>query len=152
MAAFARVEAAPAQSPNAEANAVVQQTGPNKTVMHEVRRAEPADDDPEATRTEPSSPAVGPESAASQTTATESEPRVAEKSPDKKTESAAKPKRQAEKKTYPRERISDSERTRPRFPARSRRARLVGVTPEGWWMLQSPSGRIIVVPPPPPSP
>jgi serine/threonine protein kinase len=152
MAALARVEAAPAQSPNAEANAVVEQTAPKKTVMHEVRRAEPADGDPEATRTEPDSPAVGPESAASQTTATDSEPRVAEKSSTKKNESVAKPKRQAEKKTYPRERISDSERTRPRFPARTRRARLVGVTPEGWWMLQSPSGRIIVVPPPPPSP
>jgi len=152
MAALARVEAAPAQSPNAEANAVVEQTAPKKTVMHEVRRAELADGDPEATRTEPASPAVGPESAASQTTATDSEPRVAEKSSTKKNESVAKPKRQAEKKTYPRERISDSERTRPRFPARTRRARLVGVTPEGWWMLQSPSGRIIVVPPPPPSP
>jgi len=152
MAALARVEAAPAQSPNAEANAVVEQTAPKKTVMHEVRRAEPADGEPEATRTEPASPAVGPESAASQTTATDSEPRVAEKSSTKKNESVAKPKRQAEKKTYPRERISESERTRPRFPAGSRRARLVGVTPEGWWMLQSPSGRIIVVPPPPPSP
>lgn len=151
IASLARVEAAPAQSPNAEANAVAQQTAPKQTVMHEVRRAEPAEDDPEATRTKPVSPAAGPESAASQTKATESEPRVAEKSA-KRTEQAVKSKKQVERKMYPRERISDSERSRPRFPAGSRRARLVGVTPEGWWMLQSPSGRIFVVPPPPPSP
>jgi eukaryotic-like serine/threonine-protein kinase len=152
IATLARVEAAPAQSPNAEANAVAQQTAPKETVMHEVRRAEPADDEPEARHTEPSSPAVGPESAAAKTTAATSEHKVPEESSTKKNEQAAQAKRQAEKRKYQQERISESERTRPRFPTRSRRARLVGVTPEGWWMLQSPSGRIIVVPPPPPSP
>jgi len=145
-------EPTPVESPDAEAGAVAQQTAPKKTPMHEVRRAEPADDEPEARGAEPAPPGKGPESAASETTASASESRVAEKSPAKKTERVAKPKRQAERKYYQRERISDSERARPRLPAGSRRARLVGVTPEGWWMLQSPSGRIIVVPPPPPSP
>jgi serine/threonine-protein kinase len=145
-------ESTPVKSPTPHALAITRHEAPKKTVMHEVRRAEPADGDPESTRAEPASPAAGPESEASQTTATESEPRVAEKSPAKKTESVAKPKRQAEKKIYPRERISESERTRPRSRAGSQRARLVGVTPEGWWILQAPSGRIIVVPPPPSSP
>jgi serine/threonine-protein kinase len=149
IAALARVEAAPVQSPNAEANAVAQQTPPKETVMHEVRRAEPADDEPEATRREPAPPAAGPKSAPAKTTAAASEGRGPEESSANKTEQAVKSKRQAEKKKYPPEHISESERTRPRLPAGSRRARLVGVTPEGWWMLQSPSGRIIVVPPPP---
>jgi serine/threonine protein kinase len=151
IASIARVEAAPTQSPNAEANAVAQQTAPKKTVMHEVRRAESADDEPEARRTEPAPPAVGPESAAAKTMATEAEPRVAETSPAKKIEPAAKPKRQAQRKTYTRERVSESETSRQRLPGRPRRARLVGVTPEGWWLLELPSNRIIVVPPPPSS-
>jgi len=145
-------EPTPVESPNAEAAAVAQQTAPKETIMHEVRRAEAADGEPEATRTEPAPPGKGPKSAESKIASSDSEARVPEKSPAKKTEQAAKPKRQAERKDYPRERISESERARPHPPSRSRRARLVGVTPEGWWMLQSPSGRIIVVPPPPPSP
>jgi serine/threonine-protein kinase len=152
IASLARVEDAPAQSPHAETNAVAQQTAPKETVMHEVRRAQPADGEPEATRKELTPPAAGPESAAAKTTAAASEPRAPAESPAKKTEQAVKSKRPAEKKKYPPERISESERSRPRFPPGSRRARLVGVTPEGWWMLQSPSGRIFVVPPPPPSP
>jgi hypothetical protein len=139
MAALAGVEDSPTQSPNA----VAQQTVPKETIMHEVRRAQPADD-------EPASPGQGPENAESKIASSDSESRVPEKSPAKKTEQAAKPKRQVERKKYPREQFSESERTRPRFPG-ARRARFVGVTPEGWWMLQSPSGRIFVVPPPPSS-
>jgi eukaryotic-like serine/threonine-protein kinase len=131
-------EPTPVKSPDAEAGALAQQTAP--TIMHEVRRAEPAP------------PEESPESAAPETTASTSEPRVAEKSLAKKTARPVKPKRQAERRDYPRERISESKRARPRMPAGSRRARLVGVTPEGWLILESPSGKIIVVPPPPPSP
>jgi len=152
LAPLARVEATPAQSSNAEANSVAQQDQSKKTVMHEVRRAQSADDGPNALSPEPAPPGKGPESSASEITATTSEPRFAEKSPVKKTEPPAKPKRQTERKTYSREGVTESERTMPRTRAGYRRARLVGVTPEGWWMLQSPSGRIIVVPPPPPSP
>ncbi len=138
-------EPAPAESPDA----VAQQTEPKETVMHEVRRAQPPDDQPEAETNEPASPGKGPTE--SKIASAESESGVPEKSPAKKTEQAAKPKRQAERKKDPRERISESETRRPRSPG-SRRARLVGVTPEGWWMLESPSGRIIVVPPPRSSP
>jgi hypothetical protein len=152
IASIARVEAAPAQSPDEEANAVAQQTAPKKTIIHEVRRAEPADDELEGKGAEPAPPGKGPESAASETTASASEPSVSEKSPAKKTERTAKPKRLAERKEHPRERISESERARPRLPAGSRRARFVGLTPEGWWMLELPSNRIIIVPPPPSSP
>jgi eukaryotic-like serine/threonine-protein kinase len=147
-----QTEPAPMESPEAEAAAVAQKTTRKKTVLHEVRRAEPADDEPEVRHAAPAPPEEGPESAARETTASESEPRLAEKSPVKKTERAGKPKRQAKRKTYPRERISESERARPQLPARSGRARLVGVTPEGWWMLELPSNKIIIVPPPPPSP
>jgi serine/threonine protein kinase len=151
IASVARVEAAPAQSPHAETNAVAQQTDAEKTVMHEVRRAEPADEQTEASTKEPASPGTGPESSQSKIASSDSESRVPEKSSAKKTEQTEKPKRQVERKKSSRERITDSERVRPRPPA-SHRARLVGITPEGWWMLESPSGRIIVVPPPPQSP
>jgi serine/threonine protein kinase len=144
-------EPTPVESPGAEAGAVAQQTAPKKTIMREVRRAEPADDEPEVRRAEPAPPEEGPESAASEKTASESEPSVAEKSPAKKTERAVKPKRQAERKTYTREPMSESERAMPRLPKGSERARFVGVTPEGWWMLELPSNRIIIVPPPPSS-
>lgn len=43
----------PAESPAAEVAAVVQQTESKKTIMREVRRAEPADDEPEVRRAEP---------------------------------------------------------------------------------------------------
>ena len=124
------------ESPDADAGAGAAQTAPKKKTMREVRRAEPAP------------PEDGPESAASETTAAESEPKAPEKSPAKKTERPAKPKRQAEKKTYRREPMSGPERTMPRLPNGSEAARFIGVTPEGWWMLESPSGKIIIVPPP----
>ena len=41
------------------------------------------------------------------------------------------------------------EGARPRLPRRFERPRLVGTTPDGWWMLELPSHRIVVVPPPP---
>jgi len=151
IASIARVEPPPAPSPDAETRTVAQESAAKKTVMHEVRRAEPADDEVAAKGAEPAPPGKGPDSAASETMASEAEARVAKTSPARKTERPAKPKRPAERKTYSRERISESERVRPRLPG-SRRARLVGVTPEGWWLLELPSKRIIVVPPPPPSP
>jgi serine/threonine protein kinase len=151
IASIARVEAPATQSPDAEARTAGQEKAAKKTVMHEVRRAEPADDELAAKGAEPAPPGKGPDSAVSETTASEAEARVAETSPAKKTERPAKPKRPAERKTYSRERSSESERMRSRLPG-SRRARVVGVTPEGWWLLELPSKRIIVVPPPPSSP
>jgi serine/threonine protein kinase len=140
-------EQTPAESPNAEGPAVAQQTAPKETVMHEVRRAQSADDELETRNAPPAPPGKGPESAEPKIASSDSESKVPEKSPAKKTEQAAKPKKQTERKQYSQERISDPGQMRPRYPAGSRRTRLVGVTPEGWWMLQYPSGRIIVVPP-----
>lgn len=48
----------PAISPNDERNALTQPTAPNKIIMHEVRRAEPAE--PEVRRAEPPPPQEGP--------------------------------------------------------------------------------------------
>jgi serine/threonine protein kinase len=111
-------EPTPAESPVV----VTQQSASEKTVMHEVRPAEPAP------------PEDGPERAVSDPTPSASQPKVAEKSPAKKTERPAKPKRQAERKSE-------------RSTAGSKRGRFIGVTPEGWWMLELPSNEIIVVPP-----
>ena len=148
VASNAPAEPKPVKSPEAEAGAVAEQTETKKTTMREVRRAEPAEDEPEVRRAEPAPPEESPESAPTETTASNSEPRVPEKSPAKKTERAAKPKRKAEKKTYAREPMSESDNARPRLPKGSEGARFVGVTPEGWWMLELPSGKIIIVPPP----
>lgn len=144
-------EPTPVESPAAEPAAVAQQTESKKTIMREVRRAEPAEDEPEVRRAEPAPPEESPKSAASETTAPVSEPSAPEKPPAKKTERAAKPKRKAEKKTYAREPISESDGAMPRLPKGSEGARFVGVTPEGWWMLELPSGKIVIVPPPPSS-
>jgi serine/threonine protein kinase len=137
----------PVKSPDAEAGAIAQQTESKKTTMREVRRAEPAEEEPEVRRAEPPPPEAGPESS-TEITASDSEPRVPEKSLARKTERTTKPKAKAEKKTYAREPLSESESAMPRLPRGSEGARFVGVTPEGWWMLELPSKKIIIVPPP----
>jgi serine/threonine protein kinase len=70
---------APIESVKAEATAVVQQPTPKKTIMHEVRRAEPADDEPEVRRAEPAPPQESPTDSAPKATA----------SPGQQTNSAA---------------------------------------------------------------
>jgi hypothetical protein len=217
----------PGESPAAESGPVAQQTESEKITMREVRRAEPADDEPEVRRAEPAPPEEGPRSVEAEIAAsnselkgpetslakkterpekpkrqaetktqpappqegpadtppettpafpqqtnslaqteesrdvdaelvetttkrTDSEPRVPAKSSAKKTEPVAKPKRQAERKSNSRQTTPESDRA-PRSQQRSGRARLVGVTPEGWWMLELPSNKIIIVPPPPSS-
>ncbi|MEY2488166.1 MAG: eukaryotic-like serine/threonine-protein kinase [Verrucomicrobiota bacterium] len=139
VASTRQMEAAPAataESANAEANAVTQQSEGKKIIMHEVRRAEPAE--PEVRRAEPAPPEEGPvDSVAAETTASDSESKVPAKSPAKKTERPEKPKRQAEETL-----------AQPRLPRGSERARFMGVTPEGWWILEMPSKKIVIVPPP----
>ncbi len=142
-------EPTPAETHDPAAGHVARHTAPQKTIMHEVRRAEPADDESTAENTEPAPPAKGPSD--SKIASSDSDSRVPEKSPAKPTEQTTKPKRQLDKKKSSREHIVE-ERTRPRFPAGPRRAHVVGQTPEGWLLLELPSGRIIAVPPPPPSP
>jgi eukaryotic-like serine/threonine-protein kinase len=134
VASSKQAEPTPAESPGAEAGAVVQQTEPKKIIMREVRRAQPAEDEPEVRRAEPAPPEESPESAASDATASNSEPTVPAKSPAKKTERPAKPRRKVE------ETIDQ--------PRGLERGRFMGVTPEGWWILEMPSKKIVVVPPP----
>jgi serine/threonine-protein kinase len=141
-------ERTPVESPAAETGAVAQQTESKKKELREVRRAEPAEDEPEVRHAEPPPPEESPKSIASETTVSVSEPRAPEKSPAKKTERPAKPKPKAVKKEYAREPLSQPETGTPKFPKGSEGARFVGVTPEGWWMLELPSKKIIIVPPP----
>jgi serine/threonine-protein kinase len=61
----------PAVSPGGEASAVTRQTAPKKIIMHEVRRAEPAE--PEVRRAEPAPPEEGPAELAPDTTASPSQ-------------------------------------------------------------------------------
>jgi serine/threonine-protein kinase len=147
VASTTQAEPTPVESPATEAGVVAQQTKSKKNKMREVRRAKPAEDEPEVRRAEPV-PDEGPDSAASETTASVSEPKVPEKSPAKKTERAPKPKPKAEEKTYAREPLAQPETATPKFPKGAEGARFIGVTPEGWWMLELPSKKIIIVPPP----
>ncbi|PYJ12192.1 MAG: hypothetical protein DMF06_00395 [Verrucomicrobia bacterium] len=122
-------EPTPVKSPDAEAGAIAQQTAPKTSTMHEVRRAEPPPPD------------EGPKSDAARKTTSDAEPKITEKSAAKKTEPTAKPKKQVERKDNQRsERHSES-------PEGPRGARFLGLTPEGWHILELPSGNIIVVPP-----
>lgn len=139
-------EPTPGESPAAATGPVAQQSESEKIIMREVRRAEPADDEPEVRRAEPAPPEESPESAASAATPTESEPTAPAKSPAKKPERAAKPKRPAEKKSYSRPPMSESDEAMAQL--RQGRARFVGETPEGWWMIELPSNKIIIVPRP----
>jgi eukaryotic-like serine/threonine-protein kinase len=173
---------APVKSAQVAASAVVQQTPAKKTVMREVRRAEPAEDEPQVRRAEPAPPEEGPATAAPEIVTSappqqtdslaqteesrdaepepagttvkriEPEPRVASKPPIKKTERPAKPKRQVNKskRTYPPQPLGEFEGPPPPPSPRGRvRARFVGVTADGRWMLELPSNKIIIVPPPP---
>jgi serine/threonine-protein kinase len=149
IASIARVESPATQSPDAEARTAGQEKAAEKTAMHEVRRAEPADDEPATKGAEPAPPGKGPDSAVAEATPPESERSVAAKSPEKKPERADKPRRQAERKSPSRQPRSESDGGATQL--RHGRGRLVGVTPEGWWLLELPSKRIIVVPPPPSS-
>lgn len=170
-------ETAPVPSPTPEAKAEDdQQAAPQKTIMHEVRRALPAEE--EETPGEPSPPGEGPavvtpaptaspgpksnsvtpieqsrEPATTETTSlvlkrTDSEPEAAPKSPAGKTERPAKSKRQADQKTYL---LPGREFEAPpteRLPRGSVRGRFVGVTADGRWMFELPSHEIVTVLPP----
>jgi hypothetical protein len=82
---------------------------------------------------------------------TDSNPEVASKSHDKKTEQPAKPKRRSDEKIYL---LPGREFEAPtgRLPRGSVRGRFMGVTADGRWMFELPSHEIVIVPPPPSSP
>ena len=170
-----QAETAPAQSPNAKASAEDQQTAPKKTIMHEVRRAQPAEEEESPAPSPPGegpavitpAPTPGPKlnsvtpteqsrevaAEATETTSlvlkrTDSEPEVAPNSPAGKTERPAKPKRQVDQKNYL---LPGREFEAPpteRLPRGSVRGRFVGVTADGRWMFELPSHEIVTVLPP----
>lgn len=172
LAAVSQVEATPAESPRIAA--VTQESERNKTVVREVRRAELIEE-PEVRRAEPAPPEEGPDKAARDRTASSepetnpiaqpeengsvaetvepTSPKVKRTDPEpkaikpraKKTERTATARRPAQPRTYPPQPMAELE-----APAMPRvRARFVGVTADGNWMLELPSNKIIVVPPPP---
>jgi serine/threonine protein kinase len=168
-----------AESPHAEANVVAEKTAPKKIMLHEVRRAEPAE--PEVRRAEPAPPEEGPADTAADTTVaseqqtnsvaetdesrnvqaepavtssgsvkrTDAEPKVASKPRAKKTERDAKPKRNAGRRIYVERTAPEFDDGMPPLPRGSVRARFVGVTADGRWMLALPSHKVVIVPPPP---
>jgi serine/threonine protein kinase len=170
---------APAKSPTGEASAVAQQTASKKIIMREVRRAQPAEPEVRRAEPAPpeEGPAdVAPDTTASsgqhtnsmaqtdesreveaetaETTSrtlerTDSEPKVSAKSRAKKSERTTKSKRQADEKIYMPQPMSEFEGPRPPLPRGSVRARFVGVTADGRWMLELPSNKIVLVPRPP---
>ena len=77
----------------------------------------------------------------------EAEPRVVAKPRSKKSETAKKSSRKSQRETE----IDDAEReaSMPPVPRGSMRAKFVGVTADGQWMLMLPSHKVVVVPPPP---
>lgn len=106
---------------------------------------------PEVRRAEPAPPSEGPEEAAVTSSRTEkpkeAEPRVVAKPRSKKSETAKKSSRKSQRETE----IDDAEReaSMPPVPRGSMRAKFVGVTADGQWMLMLPSHKVVVVPPPP---
>jgi serine/threonine-protein kinase len=152
VASTSQAETRSAESPNAQTSAEDQPTAPKKTIMHEVRRALPADE--EETPAEPSPPGDGPPKVAPEmSSVAKTEPsrdvkaEVAEKPPAMKTEPPAKPKRRTDEKIYL---LPGHEFEAPteRLPRGSVRGRFMGVTANGKWMFELPSHEIVIVPPP----
>jgi serine/threonine-protein kinase len=176
VAAQVELPPATAKSRPVETDAVAAQTTPKKIIMREVRRAELVEE-PEVRRAEPAPPEEGPANSIPETAAStsqqvdpvtkpeqrhdegadeptaaspsvkqsESKPKVAAKSRAKK---PAKSKRQAAPSLYLPQPLDETDGRRP-LPPGMARARFVGVTPEGDWMLELPSNKIVIVPPPP---
>ena len=170
---------APAQSPHGKARVVAQQTAPKKIIAHEVRRAEPAEPEvrraepappeegpanvaPDTTTSSsqqtnskaPTEERGDVEAETSETTSrtekgTDSEAKVETKSRAKKSERPAKSKRQTDEKIYEQQPMPEFAGPMPPVPRGSVRARFVGVTADGKWMLALPSNKIVIVPPPP---
>jgi serine/threonine protein kinase len=105
---------------------------------------------PEVRRAEPAPPAEGPENVAVEASSPKS--KVELKAPAK-TERLAKTKRQAKRDLERRVPVAvdpeDADRALPPLPRGQTRARFIGVTPDGQWMLSLPSRKIVVIPPPP---
>jgi hypothetical protein len=111
---------------------------------------------PEVRRAEPAPPSEGPEEAAVASSRTdkpkEAEPKVVAKPRPKKSETAKKSSRKPQRETEIEMDDAEREASMPPVPRGSMRAKFVGVTPDGQWMLMLPSRKVVVVPPPPSSP
>ena len=140
----------------------------SKTIAgHEVRRAKPAE--PEVRRGEPAPPAEGidstPDGSVSSTLegqasaesgaenispATkhdEVKPKITSKSRSK-SRRYAKPRQWRSETIYAPRPTDELDEPAPRMQRGNLRARFVGVTPEGMWIMRLPSGRVVLVPPP----
>jgi eukaryotic-like serine/threonine-protein kinase len=102
---------------------------------------------PEVRRAEPAPPSEGPEDAAVASSRIEkpkdAEPKVSRKSRSKKSQKSP-------HKSQDEMEIDEAEReaSMPPVPRGSMRAKFVGVTADGQWMLMLPSHKVVVVPPP----
>lgn len=113
-----------------------------RPVMPEVRRAEPA------------APAEGPEEVAAANTEENAAETVAPVPTSRtKKERVAKTKRQAKNEETPEFVITNeadaAQQPTPKLPKGRVRARFIGVTADGNWMLSLPKDKIVIVPPPP---
>ncbi|MEN3369559.1 MAG: eukaryotic-like serine/threonine-protein kinase [Verrucomicrobiota bacterium] len=140
------VAAQPAESPNTPAS---ESQSVRATDVAAIPTARPVS--PEVRRAEPAPPGEGPENVAPDATL-QAESKVETKSPAR-TERLAKTKRESKKDLERRVPVAvnpeDAERSLPPLPRGQTRARFIGVTPDGQWMLSLPSKKIVVVPPPP---
>jgi hypothetical protein len=83
---------------------------------------------------------------------TDGETKATPKTRAKKTEPKTRPKANADQNVYVSRTAPEPDEAMPPLPRGSVRARFVGVTADGRWMLALPSRKIILVPPPPPEP
>jgi len=143
-----------------------QGSAPKTLAGHEVRRAKPAE--PEVRRAEPPAPGEGIDSTSDGTVSStvegqaplesgaenispdtkhEAKPKVTNKSRSK-SKRYAKPRQWRSETIYGPRSTDDLDEPAPRTHRGSLRARFVGVTPEGMWIMRLPSGRVVVMPPP----
>jgi hypothetical protein len=111
---------------------------------------------PEVRRAEPASPAEGPEEVVTANTEERVEENVAPVPTSRtKKERLAKTKRESKKENEARpqfvitDEIEQADEPAPKLPKGRVRARFIGVTADGNWMLSLPKDKIVIVPPPP---
>lgn len=107
---------------------------------------------PEVRRAEPAPPSEGTEEAAVASSRTakpkEAEPKVVAKTRSRKSETAKKSSRKSQREREIEMDDAEREASMPPVPRGSMRAKFVGVTPDGQWMLMLPSRKVVLVPPP----
>ena len=141
------------QKPAEPATTVKRQVRSNrKTEVAAIPTARPVM--PEVRRAEPATPAEGPdEEVASQSAEEAGETVVPVPTARTKKERLAKTKRDSERDARPEFVIVDEadqvEQPKQKLPKGRVRARFIGITADGNWMLSLPKDKIVIVPPPP---